>query len=68
VAVNYRAGKDAAEAVAAEIGGLALQADVSSPDEAAGLIERVETELGDIDALVNNAGVTRDTVIARMID
>jgi 3-oxoacyl-[acyl-carrier protein] reductase len=68
VAVNYRAGKDAAEAVAADIGGLALQADVSSPEEAAGLIERVEAELGDIDALVNNAGVTRDTLIARMSD
>jgi 3-oxoacyl-[acyl-carrier protein] reductase len=28
----------------------------------------VEEELGDIDALVNNAGVTRDTLIARMSD
>jgi 3-oxoacyl-[acyl-carrier protein] reductase len=43
-------------------------ADVSSSEEAAGLIERVESELGDIDALVNNAGVTRDTLIARMTD
>jgi 3-oxoacyl-[acyl-carrier protein] reductase len=32
------------------------------------LVERVEAELGDIDALVNNAGVTRDTLIARMSD
>ena len=68
MAVNYRAGQEAADAVAEEIGGLAVQADVSNPDEAKELIERVEGELGDIDALVNNAGVTRDTLIARMTD
>jgi 3-oxoacyl-[acyl-carrier protein] reductase len=68
VAVNYRGGKDAAEAVAQEIGGMAVQADVSSSEEAQSLVERVEEELGDIDALVNNAGVTRDTLIARMTD
>jgi 3-oxoacyl-[acyl-carrier protein] reductase len=45
-----------------------MQADVSSPEEAQALVERVEEELGDIDALVNNAGVTRDTLIARMSD
>jgi 3-oxoacyl-[acyl-carrier protein] reductase len=68
VAVNYRAGKDAAEAIADEFGGLAVQADVSDPEETQELVERVEGELGDIDALVNNAGVTRDTLIARMSD
>jgi 3-oxoacyl-[acyl-carrier protein] reductase len=45
-----------------------VQADVSSPEEAASLLERVESELGDVDVLVNNAGVTRDTLIARMSD
>jgi 3-oxoacyl-[acyl-carrier protein] reductase len=68
VAVNYRAGQEAADQVAGEISGLAVQADVSNPAEAKALIERVEGELGDIDALVNNAGVTRDTLIARMTD
>jgi 3-oxoacyl-[acyl-carrier protein] reductase len=68
VAVNYRAGQEAAEAVASETGGLAVQADVSSPEEAARLVEEVESELGDVDLLVNNAGVTRDTLIARMSD
>jgi 3-oxoacyl-[acyl-carrier protein] reductase len=68
VAVNYRAGQDAAEAVASETGGLAVQADVSSPEEAARLVEEVESQLGDVDLLVNNAGVTRDTLIARMSD
>jgi 3-oxoacyl-[acyl-carrier protein] reductase len=68
VAVNFRSGREAADEVAAEIGGLALQADVSTPEEVQALVERVEGELGDIDALVNNAGVTRDTLIARMTD
>jgi 3-oxoacyl-[acyl-carrier protein] reductase len=68
VAVNYRAGQEAAEAIAGEIGGLAVQGDVSSAQEAQALVERVEGELGDVDALVNNAGVTRDTLIARMSD
>jgi 3-oxoacyl-[acyl-carrier protein] reductase len=68
VAVNCRAEQEAADAVAGEIGGIAIQADVSNPAEAQALVERVETELGEIDALVNNAGVTRDTLIARMSD
>jgi 3-oxoacyl-[acyl-carrier protein] reductase len=68
VAVNYRSGQEAAEEVAGEIGGVAMQADVSSPEEAQALLERVEQELGEVDALVNNAGVTRDTLIARMSD
>ena len=66
--MNYRSDQAAAEEIAGEIAGVAIQADVSVPDEAVALIERVESELGDIDALVNNAGVTRDTLIARMSD
>jgi 3-oxoacyl-[acyl-carrier protein] reductase len=68
VAVNYRSGADAAQAVADEIGGVALQADVGDPEAAAALVDRVEAELGDLDILVNNAGLTRDTLIARMSD
>jgi 3-oxoacyl-[acyl-carrier protein] reductase len=68
VAVNYRSGREAAEAVAQEIGGIAVQADVSDPDQARALVETVERELGEIDILVNNAGITRDTLIARMSD
>jgi 3-oxoacyl-[acyl-carrier protein] reductase len=68
VAVNYRSGKDAAEEVAGEIGGGAFQADVSDPAQAQRLVEQVEESLGDVDCLVNNAGITRDTLIARMSD
>jgi len=62
--VGYRSGAEEAEEVAKEIGGRAVQADVSNPDEARALVE----EAGDIDILVNNAGVTRDGVLARMTD
>jgi 3-oxoacyl-[acyl-carrier protein] reductase len=64
VVVGYRSGKDEAEALAFEIGGRAVQADVSTPEDAKRLVE----EAGDVDILVNNAGLTRDTVLARMSD
>jgi 3-oxoacyl-[acyl-carrier protein] reductase len=64
VVVGYRTGQEEAEALAAEIGGRAVQADVSSPDEAKRLVE----EAGDVDVLVNNAGLTRDGLLARMSD
>lgn len=68
VAVNYRSGREAAEKIAAEIGGVAMAGNVADPVEAQALVERVEDELGELHALVNNAGVTRDTLIARMSD
>ena len=68
MAVNYRSNADAAEAVAGDVGGIAVAADVADPEQAKALVERVEAELGDIDALINNAGLTRDTLIARMSD
>ena len=64
VLVNYRTGREEAEALASEIGGRAVQADVSDPDEARTLVE----EAGELDILVNNAGVTRDGLLARMSD
>jgi 3-oxoacyl-[acyl-carrier protein] reductase len=64
VVVGYRSGKAEAEAIATEIGGRAVQADVSDVGEAKRLVE----EAGDVDVLVNNAGITRDGVLARMTD
>ncbi|HEV8460159.1 MAG TPA: 3-oxoacyl-[acyl-carrier-protein] reductase [Gaiellaceae bacterium] len=64
VVIGYRSGKDEAEQLASEIGARAVQADVSSVDDAKRLVD----EAGDVDVLVNNAGLTRDGLLARMSD
>ena len=64
VVVSYRAGADEAAALAQEIGARAVQADVSDAESARALVE----EAGDLDVLVNNAGVTRDGLLVRMSD
>lgn len=62
VAVNYTANADAAQAVVRQIreaGGraLAVQADVAQEDQVLAMFEEVDTKLGRLTALVNNAGV-----------
>jgi len=64
VVIGYGSAQDEAEAVAQETGGRAIQADVSQPEDAKRLVE----ESGDLDILVNCAGITRDGVLARMLD
>jgi 3-oxoacyl-[acyl-carrier protein] reductase len=64
VVVGFRTGREEAEEVASEVGGRAVEADVSDPESAKALVEAS----GDLDILVNNAGVTRDGVLARMSD
>jgi 3-oxoacyl-[acyl-carrier protein] reductase len=49
---------DAAAAVAAEVGGIACEADVSRADPVAAMAEAARAAFGRIDILVNNAGVT----------
>ena len=64
VVIGYRSGREEAEALASELGGRAVQADVSDAEDAARLVE----DAGDLDILVNNAGLTRDGLLARMPD
>ncbi len=71
IGVNYRSDAAGAEGVVGEIqatGGVAvaLQADVADAEAAHALVARCEDELGEIDALVCNAGITRDNLIARI--
>ena len=64
VTLSYRSGKDEAEEVAKEAGARAVEADVSDPEQAKALIDAA----GELDVLVNNAGITRDGLLARMSD
>jgi len=57
VAVGARS-LDQVEAVAAEIGGLALTLDVTSRTSVEDVVARTESELGPIDLLVANAGIS----------
>lgn len=71
VVVNYARSAEAAEAVVAEIQGmgaeaLALQADVSEGEQVSAFFKTVMDKWGRIDVLVNNAGITRDTLLMRM--
>jgi len=73
VAVAYASRRDAAEEVAAEIitmGSKAatLDADLGDPAAAALLVKRTGEALGDVDIVVNNAGLTRDNLCLRLTD
>jgi 3-oxoacyl-[acyl-carrier protein] reductase len=73
VAVNYARNAAAADEVCGRIvaaGGTAtaVQGDVATADGAAVLIATVEADIGPIDVLVNNAGITRDDLIMRLSD
>ncbi len=49
--------RDSLGAVADQIGGRALVADLGDPEQRRGVVERAEAELGPVDVLVNAAGV-----------
>ena len=71
VAVNFNRSAEAAEALVKEIEALgvragAFQADVSEREQAEALFKKVREALGPVEVLVNNAGITRDTLLMRM--
>ncbi len=71
VVVNYRGDQAPADEVCAEIaaaGGesIAIKADVTNADDVAAMVEATMNAYGRVDALINNAGITRDTLIMRM--
>lgn len=68
VAFTYRSSAAAAEALIAETAGelRAYQSDASDHEAAANLIKNVVADLGGLNILINNAGITRDTLMLRM--
>jgi acetoacetyl-CoA reductase len=66
VAASYAGNDEAAKAFTDKTGIPAYKWDVASFDACKDGIAKVEKDLGPIDVLVNNAGITRDTTLHRM--
>lgn len=73
VVVNYVSDGSAASAEETvkqikALGGdaIAVQADTSNPDAIKGMFDAVVAAYGTVDVLINNAGITRDTLVVRM--
>ncbi len=73
VGLSYKSDSGRAEAVVTDIKALgrkafALQSDVAREDEVVALFARVDKELGPLNALVNNAGITGRAVRVQDVD
>lgn len=71
VVVNYAASEGPANAVCEQIkaaGGdaIAVKANVANPEEVDALFKATMDKFGEVNVLVNNAGITRDTLMMRM--
>ena len=73
LALNYQSSGDAAESLADEIRGMGgdafvCKANIADPAEVKALFAETEKNLGPVEILVNNAGITRDNLVLRMKD
>jgi len=66
VAANYAGNDEAAQKFKAETGANVYKWDVSSFEACTAGVKQVEADLGPVDVLVNNAGITRDGLFHRM--
>ena len=66
VAASYAGNDAAAQAFQAETGIPVYKFDVASFEASEAAVKRIEKDLGPIDVLVNNAGITRDTMFHKM--
>jgi acetoacetyl-CoA reductase len=66
VAANYGGNDEAAQKFKAATGIPVFKWDVSSYEACAAGVKKIESEVGPVDVLVNNAGITRDTMFHRM--
>lgn len=66
VALDVPAAGDALAEVANEIGGSAVQLDLTAPDAPTRLAEHLASRHGRVDVVVHNAGITRDKTLGRM--
>jgi acetoacetyl-CoA reductase len=66
VAAGYAGNEVAAKACSDELGVQVVKGNVSSFADCAAAVKTIEAELGPIDVLVNNAGITRDAMLHKM--
>ena len=66
VAANYGGNDEAAQKFKAETGIPVYKWDVSSYEACVAGLKQVEADLGPVEVLVNNAGITRDATLHRM--
>lgn len=66
VAANYGGNDEAAQKFKAETGIPVYKWDVSSYEACVAGLKQIEAELGPVEVLVNNAGITRDATLHRM--
>src|ERR1017187_315610 len=66
VAANYGGNDEAAAKFKAETGIAVFKWDVSSFEACADGVKKVQADLGPVEVLVNNAGITRDAMLHRM--
>ena len=66
VAATYRGNDEAAAKFKAETGVAVYRWDVADPVASAAGVKQVEANLGPVDVLVNNAGITRDSMFHKM--
>ena len=71
VAFNFVRSQEEADKLKAELESMgvkafAAQCDVANTESAAEFVKKVVEEFGTIDFLINNAGITRDTLVLRM--
>ena len=66
VIINYNNSEARAKALAAETGGIALRANVGSPEQVAAMAEKITAEHGALDVIVNNAGIAHFGLLTDM--
>ena len=66
VAANYGGNDEAAHKFQAETGIPTFKWDVGDYDACAAGLKQIESQLGPISVIVNNAGITRDAMLHRM--
>lgn len=66
IALDIPGNSSKTKALAAEIDGHALNLDLSEAQAAEEILETIASQLGGIDGIVHNAGITRDKTLANM--